>query len=307
MSAAKQFDLPETFSHKGWTIRYLSQCRDTTTPREWVVCVHGTPWSSDVFRPLLETLWNTQRYNILLYDLPGYGQSQVFHSDGPAEPDTSVKAQGEALAALLRHVGLGLGGGDESSRPHVVAHDIAGVISLRAHLLHGCEYRSLCLLDTNCVLPWGDTLYNLVRAHPAVFEQLPANVFEGCLRAVIDSARFTPGGAWTDALARPWLPGSGSEGYDPQKNFVRQISQSDDAHTAELLDARGYEQVRCRVKILWGEADAWIPRGKMEALARMLGGRMKEFVTVPEAGHLLMLDQPEKVIAEVQRWLKWED
>lgn len=314
MPTADIFDLPETFAHNGWSIRYLARRAkyedSSAAASPWVVFVHGTPWSSDVFRPLANALSAGGNFNVVLYDLPGYGQSQTFNnSQADLEPDTSVKAQSESLAALLDH--LGLDGKDGNTSPHVVAHDIAGVISLRAHLLHGCEYRSLCLLDTNCVLPWGDNLYNSIRANASVYEELPAGVYEGCLRAIIQSARVKGQGLgpeWGDVLARPWLTvGSVSDSglqYDPQKNFVRQIKQSDDSHTAELLDQGLYPKVRCDVKILWGEKDAWIPYEKMQSIARLLGDRLKGFVTVPDAGHLIMLDQPERVALEIARWLE---
>lgn len=314
MPAADIFDLPETFAHNGWSIRYLARRAKyedlSAAASPWVVFVHGTPWSSDVFWPLANALSASGSFNVVLYDLQGYGQSQTFNnSKTDSKPDTSVKAQSESLAALLQH--LGLDGKDGNTSPHVIAHDIAGVISLRAHLLHGCEYHSLCLLDTNCVLPWGDKLYNSIRANAAVFEELPAGVFEGCLRAIIQSARAKGNGLgpqWEDVLARPWLTGGSASDsslqYDPQKNFVRQIKQSDDSHTAELIDDGLYPKVRCDVKILWGEKDAWIPYEKMQSIARMLGDKLKGFVTVPEAGHLIMLDQPERVALEIARWLE---
>lgn len=313
MSNADSFELPDTFTHNGWSIRYLArQSNDhsrSASANPWVVFVHGTPWSSDVFRPLANALLASGSFNVVLYDLPGYGQSQTLSNfQHESEPDTSVKAQAESLAALLHH--LDLDGKEEKTRPHLVAHDIAGVISMRAHLLHGCEYRSLCLLDTNCVLPWGDKLYNSVRSNPAVFEQLPAGVFEGALRAIIQSARANSHGLdrqWEDVLARPWLAAGlaadSSRGYDPQKNFVRQIKQSSDSHTAELLDNGLYSKVRCDVKILWGEKDAWIPYEKMQSLEQLLGNRLKGLVTIPEAGHLIMLDQPERVTLEIVQWL----
>lgn len=314
MSTAESFELPNTFTHDGWSIKYLARrTKDedaSASARPWVVFVHGTPWSSDVFRSLADALSASGSFNVVLYDLQGYGQSQTFgDSRHYSDPDTSVKAQAESLAALLNHLGLD-GKGDKTS-PHIVAHDIAGVISLRAHLLHGCQYRSLCLLDTNCVLPWGDKLYSTVRSNPAVFEELPAGVFEGCLRAVIQSARVKGRGLgpeWEDVLARPWLPEALAPdhnlGYDPKENFVRQIRQSDDSHTAELLDNRLFSEVCCDVKILWGQKDAWIPYEKMQRLASLLGDRLKGFVTIPEAGHLIMLDQPERVAMEIGRWLE---
>lgn len=308
--SSQRYELPQTLAHNGWSIKYQTLVPEDAqiSTKSWVVFVHGTPWSSDVFRPMVQALYATGLYNIVLYDLPGYGQSQIFSGDDASEADTSVGAQGEALAALLHH--LNLDGKDQDRISHVVAHDIAGVISLRAHLLHGCEYRSLCLLDTNCVLPWGDKLYNLVRSNPHVFEELPANVFEGCLRAIIQSARVEGQGLgpeWIDILAQPWLPSDESavnQQYNPQPKFVRQIKQSDDKHTAELHEGNLLAQVRCDVKILWGEKDAWIPGEKMQRLAEILGDRHKEFVTVPNAGHLIMLDQPERVSLEIGRWLE---
>ncbi|KAK6205861.1 hypothetical protein LQW54_008156 [Pestalotiopsis sp. IQ-011] len=300
MPGASHNELPQAFLYRGWTIRYSSGHgkhghNDTRAPVTWVVFVHGTPWCSDVFQPVATALRATGRFNTVVYDLPGYGQSQEFDAAWADSDvaDTSVKNGGH--------------------RPLIVAHDIAGVISMRAHLLHGCEYESLCLLDTNCVLPWGDKLYNLVRSNPDVFKQLPPRVFEGALRAIIESARFDGhqglGPEWVDILARPWLidetsPSRGLGYATPQDNFVRQIQQADDSHTAELLERNRYAEVRCPVKILWGEKDEWIPVDKIEKLAGMLGDRLEELVRIPDAGHLVMLDQPAMVTLEIGRWLE---
>ncbi|WPB00780.1 uncharacterized protein RHO25_005400 [Cercospora beticola] len=138
------------------------------------------------------------------------------------------------------------------------------------------------------------------------------------LRATIESACHDSeklrGGGWEDKLAAPWLPTSSSSTSsdtkdtspsEPQSSFVRQIAQANDQDVAEMQDGDLYKNVRCPVKILWGEQDQWIPREKMEKLGDMLrqGGRLEEFVVVPEAGHLLMVDQPERVAMEVLGWL----
>ena len=44
----------------------------------------------------------------------------------------------------------------------------------------------------------------------------------------------------------------------------------------------------------------------MERLCGLLGERLERFVVVEDAGHLLMLDQPERVEEEVRRWLDVE-
>jgi pimeloyl-ACP methyl ester carboxylesterase len=312
-------DLSSTFTCQDWTIRYrLSEPDNSPGPKRkqttTVVFIHGTPWSSDVFQPIAKALLARGGYNVLLYDLPGYGRSQEIQSIHSATSetrkfvgDTSVKAQGAILADLLKH--LQLDGKDGNPTPAVVAHDIAGAIALRTHLIHQCEFASLLLMDTNAVLPWGDGFYKLARSEPDVFLKLPLGIYEAVVRAVIQSASFNPKrllSGWEDTLARPWIGSDGDAepaAEEKRRSFIRQIAQANDADAAEMLDADMYANVRCDVKILWGQEDQWIPREKMESLVSKMGRRMREFVAIPEAGHLIMIDQPERVALELLSWL----
>ncbi|KAE9371100.1 alpha/beta-hydrolase [Stipitochalara longipes BDJ] len=314
-------ELPSTYHFQGWSIRYnLATSNNTSTTTsdqqrtKCVVFVHGTPWSSVVFKPIIEALLAKGSYKILVYDLPGYGQSQDFVSTSSSTTaskedfpgDTSVKFQAKALADLLKHVQLDGEGGNPA--PAVIAHDIAGTIVLRAHLLHGAEFDTMMLLDTNAVLPWGDGFYKLARSDPQPFVKLPPRIFEAVVRAVIQSACHNPNvlqTGWEDVLARPWVcsPSGDAEARERQRSFVRQIAQADDEDVAEMLAGDLYPHVRCDVKILWGEQDQWIPREKIEELIRRLDGRVKECVFIPEAGHLVMLDQPTRFAIEVFDWL----
>ncbi|PWN19908.1 alpha/beta-hydrolase [Microstroma glucosiphilum] len=363
-SKVKQLQLPSVFHFEGWEIRYrlsrssgsaaskeaatdAAQAASTGAGAEPLVFVHGTPWSSAVYGPVIEALQakdggkgasaGTGRTS-LVYDLPGYGQSQNFQSSlralaatsaGTGETssvrpafvgDTSVRLQARALAALLKHTKLD-GAPSDALPPLVIAHDIAGTIVLRAHLLEGCAFSRMLLVDTNTILPWGDGFYKLLRSEPGPFTRLPSPIFEAMLRAVIRSACYrgealsADGGAgrWEDVLAQPWLPHpedtSSQDGQHRQHSFVRQIAQANDADVAELFAADkggGYSNVNCDVTVLWGEEDQWIPRDKVETFIGMLGERCKRKVFVPRAGHLLMLDQPEVFQREVLEWLEVE-
>lgn len=311
-------DLPSTYHFQGWTIRYSLVKSNSTLASDrqqgkCVVFVHGTPWSSAVFQPIIEALLAKGSYQILVYDLPGYGQSQDYDpgsstitSEGDFPGDTSVKFQAKALTELLKHVQLD--GQEGHPTPAVIAHDIAGTIVLRAHLLHDCEFDSMMLLDANAVLPWGDGFYKLVRSEPHTFLKLPPSIFEAVVRAVIRSALHNPNilqVGWEDVLARPWIgsPSDSDAAGERQRSYVRQIAQANDADVEEMLAADLYGRVRCDVKIVWGEQDQWIPRQKVEDLIKRLGSRVKECAFVPEAGHLVMLDQPGRFAIEVFDWL----
>ena len=223
-------ELSSSIDLEGWTVRYmLAESRQKTGittkyQRPYhVVFVHGTPWSSVVYKPMIEALLAKGQYKILAHDLPGYGQSQAFAPGEEATTtysgftgDTSFALQARALAALLKHVEFD--GSNGSPAPAVIAHDIAGAIVLRAHLLHGCDFASMCLMETNCVLPWGDGFYQLVRSQPQPFLDLPRATFEAVVRSVVRSAshgsKLLETG-WEDALTHPWLDRlvDGDDGY----------------------------------------------------------------------------------------------
>jgi pimeloyl-ACP methyl ester carboxylesterase len=109
-----------------------------------LVLLHGTPWSQYLWRPYAEAL--ASRFTVHLWDMPGYGRS----SKDPAHT-VDLGFQSEVFAHLLRDWGL--------ERPHVIAHDYGGTVALRARLLHGVQYESLCLIDVVALRPWGSPFY----------------------------------------------------------------------------------------------------------------------------------------------------
>src|SRR5919199_3057070 len=112
-----------------------------------VVLVHGTPWSSWVWRRVAAAL--SERFTVYTFDLLGFGAS-----DKRPGQDVSLAAHGARFAALLDTWRL--------ERPAVVAHDIGGAIALRAHLLHGRAVASLALVDVVALGSWGTPFYRLV-------------------------------------------------------------------------------------------------------------------------------------------------
>ncbi|HUN75447.1 MAG TPA: alpha/beta hydrolase [Steroidobacteraceae bacterium] len=268
MSAA--WNLPETFLFEGQEVRFGSLGRPDHPP---LVLLHGTPFSSVVWRRIAPHLAVHRR--IFYYDLLGYGRSEI-----RASQDVSLAVQGRLFAALLRHWGL--------SKPDVVAHDFGGCTALRAHLLHGCEYGSLTLVDPVALAPWGSPFVRHVRDHEAAFAGLPAYIHAAILPAYIGGAAFHPLPAPVLKLyVDPWLGASG------QAAFYRQIAQMDQRYTDEI-ESR-YGEMRCPVTIIWGEEDCWIPIKRGRELAKRIPG--SSFLVVPDAGHLVQEDAPEALVA----------
>jgi len=264
--------LSRRFDHQGRSIAW-----DVLGAGEPVVLVHGTPFSSYVWRRIAPELARDRA--VYLFDLLGYGQSEQ------PDADVSLGVQNGVLAALLDHWGV--------DRPKVLAHDFGGATALRAHLLDGCDYERLLLIDPVAVRPWGSPFVQHVRDHEAAFTGVPDYLQRAILRAYIRGAAHRP---MTDAELEPYIaPWLGPVG---QPAFYRQIAQMDLAHTDEVQDR--YAEVRCPVRLLWGEADDWIPVERGGELAALIPGC--EFSTIPDAGHLVQEDAPEAIVAAALRF-----
>jgi pimeloyl-ACP methyl ester carboxylesterase len=236
-----------------------------------VVLVHGTPWSSWTWRRVAPRL--AERFSVYVFDLLGFGAS-----DQRRGQDVSLAGHGARLAALLEHWQL--------DRPALVAHDIGGATGLRAHLLHHRSVAALVLIDVVALAPWGSPFYRLVQDHRSVFEQLPAAIHEGVLRAYVGTAQPRPlDSEVEDRLIAPWLGATG------QSAFYRQIAagtQQDTDEIEPLLD-----KISAPTLVVWGEADPWLPAAVGAELAERIPGA--RLAVLSGAGHLVQEDQPDEL------------
>jgi pimeloyl-ACP methyl ester carboxylesterase len=267
--------LPGTYAFRGHTVRY-----GVTGDGAPLVLIHGTPFSSYEWRRIVPCLAKHRRVHY--FDLLGYGQS-----DQNGVPDVSLGVQNDLLADLLDHWHL--------DAPDIIAHDFGGTTALRCHLLNGCEYRSLILIDPVALSPWGSPFSTQVRANLDVFRALPAAIHEAVVRAYIRTAHSR---AMADddmaEYVRPWLGDIG------QAAFYKQISQFDRRYTDEIEPK--YPSVRCPTLILWGETDQWLHIETGQRLKEMIPGA--QFQSIPNAGHLMHEDAPEAIVAAAINFLK---
>ncbi|WP_199433283.1 alpha/beta fold hydrolase [Qaidamihabitans albus] len=270
----RDWELPETHETAGGIVRWA---RWGAGPP--VVLLHGTPFSSVVWRDVGRAL--AERHEVFAWDMLGYGRSEMAEGQ-----DVSLRAQAEIFASLLDRWGL--------DSPAVVAHDVGGAVSLRAHLLHGARYRALALADPVALAPWGSPFFRLVAEHSPVFEQLPPHLHRALVREYVGSASG-PGlhPAVLDRLTEPWL------GERGQAAFYRQIAQADQRHTDEIEDR--YARLELPVLVCWGAEDTWIPAERGRRLAALIpGARLR---IIEGAGHLVQEDAPGRLTAALTDFL----
>lgn len=247
-----------------------------------LILVHGTPWSSYVWRNIVPTLRETHLVDV--YDLVGYGQSEKF--DGQ---NVSLGIQNDVLEELVEHWGL--------SEPAAAGHDFGGATVLRSSLLNGIPFKGIALLDAVSLRPWGSPFYRHVREYEEAFAGLPDYIHRAVVRAYIEGAFYREvGDDDLDPYIDSWM------GPDGQPAFYRQIAQNGPEFTDEV-EAR-YGEIDIPVLILWGENDEWLPL----EIGRRLHNRLKtsKFETIPDAGHLIQEDAPTAVIRHLSIFLNEE-
>jgi len=269
------WSLTKTFDFDGQSVAY-----DSVGKGEPVVLVHGTPFSSYVWRHISREL--AREFRVFVYDLLGYGQSEK--RDGQ---DVSLGVQNNVLAALLDHWKV--------VRPKIVCHDFGGATVLRAHIINGCDYDKLLIFDPVAIRPWGSPFVQHVKHHEAAFAGVPDYLQRAILKAYIGGAISRPiNDTELEPFIAPWLGPVG------QAAFYRQIAQMDLKYTDEIQER--FDEIRCPVMLLWGTEDEWIPLEHGRELARMIP--CGDLIEIPGAGHLMQEDAPEAIVSAALRFFK---
>lgn len=249
-----------------------------------VVLVHGTPSYSHEWRHVAPAI-EAAGHRVITYDLLGYGASER-----PLDRDTSVGAQTGLLVGLLDALGL--------QAPSLVTHDIGGAIGQRMAVLHPERLRRLVLIDTVSYDSWpSSTWREILRTRREDDAPMPAGEFEELLTrqlrmTVADEAVMS--GDELRAFLAPHRTALGRVSF-----FEHQVRHYDSRYTEELTDRLG--EIVVPVRLLWGAEDRWQPTHWAERLAADIPHA--ELVVVPDAGHFVMEDAPERVTREVLDFL----
>lgn len=245
-----------------------------------VVLVHGTPTSSVVWRQVVAKLSDDHRLHVL--DLPGYGQSAKFEGQ-----DVRLRSLARSLAGWLDHM--------ELDSPVLVGHDFGAAAVLGAHLVEERPARAIAISDGVVLSPWGTPYSRHVKEHENVFAAVPGYIHEATLRAHLSTAVsrvLAP--ELMNELVAPWL---GDEG---QAAYYRQVGQFDYGFTDEL--EKLYPEIAVPLLVLWGEEDRWVDISEGARFAGMVAD--SEFMTLPDAGHFVMLDTPGLFARHLGEWIE---
>ena len=245
-----------------------------------VVCLHGVPTSSFLYRKVLAELAERGLRGIA-FDLPGLGLAER-----PDGFDYTWTGLGRFAAAAVDELGV--------ERFHLLVHDIGGPVGFELAAAHADRIRSLPVLHTlgdvdRFGRPWFMQPYAHPRIGPAWLAGTTPAVFRALMYAmgVRDRSCITP----AEIAA-----------------YVELLKQADGGH-AFLAIMRGFERTRAKadlyrsvlgdtrypVGLLWGADDPSLRPSREGEHIRVAAG-LPDIPTVP-GKHFLPEDQPG-VIAE---------
>lgn len=237
-----------------------------------VVFVHGAGMDHTVW-PLQARFFAHHGRSVLAVDLPGHGRSE-----GPAL-DT-IEAQGAWLLALIEAAGA------ESAS--LIGHSMGALAALEAAGQGGTRIAKLALLGIAAPMP----------VHPELLAAAKAGQHSAMeLVAAWGFGRQAHlGGSRAPGL---WMLGEGLRllEHGPAGVLGIDLAACDAYGGADGAIAR----VGCPTLILAGEADIMTPPASAAALAkRFLEARS---LTLPRAGHMMMIEQPDATLDALKAFL----
>ena len=249
------------------------------------VLLHGLPTSSYLWRDVQRDLEHC--HATYAPDLLGLGLSER-----PPSGRYDLASQAQLLLRLLDHL--------ELERVAVAGHDIGGALGVHLAALAPDRVAALVLVDAALHADtWpvaavaglvtrglGEVQTALLRAVPAVGRGYVGRQLERGLAGPLDPAVV-------DHYVAPLLTRDGARG-------VLALVRAYDAQAVEAaLQLVATEPPPALV--LWGERDAWHGPAYARRLAGEIAGAV--VVEVPDAGHLLPEERPERVAEEIEGFL----
>jgi haloalkane dehalogenase len=261
-------------------IAYREAMPASGTPESTVLCVHGFPETSYMWRHLVPALAEAG-HRALAPDLLGFG-------DNPPDPPATWERQVEHLERFRRALDL----------PPVVlvVHDWGGLIALRWACDNPGSVAAMVLSNTGF---FADGKWNAMAETfrtEGQGEQLVANLTREAFGALLaDMAE----GLDDAAIDEYWKTFATEEGRQSPLDLYR----SGDFEKLEPYQGR-LAELDVPTLILWGEKDTFAPVGGAHRFHKQLPG--SELVLV-DVGHFVYEDAPERCAEEIVSFLDEAD
>jgi pimeloyl-ACP methyl ester carboxylesterase len=228
-----------------------------------VVLIHGAGGTH------LHWPYNLRRLNnhrVLAPDLPGHGKSEGIG-------EQAIERYAQLIADWLEDIGV--------KQAAVVGHSMGGAIAQSLALSHPKMVGKLVLISTGAVLP----------VNPDLLEKISVPASAPSALDLIVKWSYAKG---TD----PTLLQQAREQMDAIRPTV---IYGDFVACSRFDTTEQLSKIKAPTLVLCGEADKMTPIHFSKQLQENIPNAT--LVTIPEAGHMIMIEQPEKVAEEILNFL----
>lgn len=238
-----------------------------------VLCVHGWPQSSYMWRHLLSALASAGRRAIAL-DLPGFG-------DSPPDPPGTYERHAEAVERFRHQIGL--------ERTVLAVHDTGGLIGLRWACDHPDAIGGLLITNTGFFPDVEWTEIARVMRTPGQGEALVDSLSREAFATLLTEASSSFD---ERALDEYWKAFSTAEARRSMLELYRSVDLDELEPYQRKLAALNVPTL-----ILWGQDDEYIPLNYASRFAREIPG--SKLVMLEGVRHFLFEDEPRRCAQEV--------
>lgn len=234
-----------------------------------VIFLHGAGFDRTAW--LLQSRWFAHHgRSVLAVDLPGHGRSE-------GSPLASVADMADWTCRLIDEAGV--------SRPALVGHSLGALVALETAARRPDGVRALGLLGVAVEMP----------VHPEMLESAAANTgkvrelmtFWGLGRPMQQGTAPMPG-LW---LTRSSLALLGAA----RPGVIHRDLAACNSYAGALEAAR---RVTCPTAFVLGDSDLMTPPAKARPLIDAIGD--KRVTILPQCGHFMMSEQPDRTLAALQ-------
>ena len=234
-----------------------------------VVFIHGAGFDHSTWA--LHTRWFAHHgYSVLAPDLPGHGRSA-----GPSL--ASIAEMADWTAALLAAAGV--------AKAHLVGHSMGSLISLETAARHPDKVSALSLIGTAATMTVGPDLLKAAEANSQDANDM-VSIWGLGFNAELGGS-LAPG-LWMHGGAQAVL-----KSFEPGVLF-RDLSACN-AYANALTAAAS---VKVPATLILGERDMMTPAKAGKALAAAIPHA--KTVVVPGAGHMIMAERPDELLAALR-------
>ncbi len=270
--------VPQVTLRRAGGLAYREMAPSQPSDRSPVLCLHGWPQSSYMWRHLLAAL-APAGYRALAPDLPGFG-------DSSPDPPGTWERQVEAIERFRHEIGL--------DRVVLVVHDTGGAIGLRWACDHPDAVCGLVITNTGF---FPDVEFAEIAKRmrtPIEGEALVDSLSRDGLAAIFEE---TSSGIDERAIGEYWKAFSTAGGRRGMLELYRSFDLDELKPYQGRLGGLGVPAL-----ILWGQRDDYLPLDYASRFASEIPGA--ELVLLESARHFLFEDEPERCAQEVIDFLR---